>query len=63
MVGVDGTGRYTMSKCSAFLLGYKLFEIVVNKNYMDVNWKEDLKNAIKIAGCKCHKTVFLIKES
>jgi dynein heavy chain len=52
LIGVDGTGRTTMSKCSAFLMGQTFFEIQINKHYKEINWKDDLKKVIKQAGAK-----------
>jgi dynein heavy chain len=42
LVGVGGSGKQSLSKLSAFILGYEVVRIMVNTSYK----KEDLKNDI-----------------
>lgn len=52
LIGVGGSGRGSLTRLSSYIRGYQLFSIEITKNYKEVQWKDDLKKVLKMAGCK-----------
>jgi dynein heavy chain len=49
---LGGSGRASLTKLASSIRGYTLFSIEITKNYRDIQWKEDLKKVLKMAGAK-----------
>ena len=59
LVGVGGSGRQSLALLSAFISKCEVFEIEISKQYGKVEWREDMKKLLLMAGRDNVKTVFL----
>ena len=62
LVGLGGSGRQSLAKLAAFIAGFDLFRIEVNKTYGVSHWRNDLKRVLKRAGADCKQIVFLLND-
>jgi len=51
LVGVGGSGKQSLGKLSAFILGYEVMRIVVTTSYNMNDLKADIQNMFSKAGC------------
>lgn len=63
LVGVGGSGRKSLSRLAAFVAELKCFTIEISKNYRQTEFREDLKNLYRQAGCQNKPTLFLFDET
>ncbi|KAK9823872.1 hypothetical protein WJX72_006072 [[Myrmecia] bisecta] len=63
LVGVGGSGRKSLSRLATYVAEQKCFSIEISKNYRLVEFREDLKNLYRQAGCQNKPTVFLFDET
>ena len=62
-VGVGGSGRQSLSRLAAFIMGMECFQIAISKSYTQVEWQEDLKKFCRVAGGEGKPVVFLFSDS
>lgn len=63
LAGASGAGKTILSKFVSWLNGYSVFQIKAHKNYVLVNFEEDLREILKRAGCKREKICFIFDEA
>jgi dynein heavy chain len=62
LVGVGGSGKQSLSKLSAYILGMEVFRIVVSTNYGMGDLKEDIKLCFTKAGAQGNKQLFIMTD-
>ncbi|XP_076323890.1 dynein axonemal heavy chain 2-like [Tachypleus tridentatus] len=63
LIGMDGSGRKSLTRLAAYICNYSIFEVEVSRNYGIAEFREDLKNLYWQTGIKKEPTVFLFTDS
>ncbi|KAI9141400.1 dynein heavy chain and region D6 of dynein motor-domain-containing protein [Paraphysoderma sedebokerense] len=63
LLGVGGSGRQSLSKLAAYIVGMQLFQIKLTKHYRMTEFREDLKELYRQSGIYAKPTLFLISDS
>lgn len=63
LVGLGGSGRQSLTKLTAHIREYSLFQVEIQKNFSQEMWKELMQNLLKQVGLDQKETVFLISDS
>ena len=60
LIGIGGSGRQSLSRLSAYIIGFKVFQIEVTKHYRKVEFREGTYETNRARGSATVGFVFLI---
>lgn len=63
LVGVGGSGRQSLTRLSTFIVDYEIKQIEISKNYTMNEWREDMKDVLRLAGTGARPLVFLFSDT
>ena len=63
LLGIGGSGRQSLSRLASYIATYKIFQIEVVKGYGMLNWREDAKKCLMLAGIENKPTSFLFVDT
>ncbi len=62
-VGMGGSGRQSLTRLAAFIQEQEVFQIEITRTYAQVDWYDDIKKVLRMAGVKQQPTVFLFSDT
>ncbi|KAG8349154.1 putative Dynein heavy chain N terminal region 2 domain1 [Trypanosoma vivax] len=63
LVGLGGSGRYSLTRLATYMAGYTIFSIEIHKKYDLDRFHEDLRSLYKACGLKAQQKVFYFSDN
>ena len=63
LVGVGGSGRHSLTRLAAFVAGYEIVQLELNKNYKLAEFREDIKKIKRTTGDQDKPVVFMFSDN
>ncbi|KAK9478362.1 dynein heavy chain, N-terminal region 1-domain-containing protein [Lipomyces japonicus] len=63
LIGLSGSGKTTLTRFVAWMNGINVFQINAHKRYTSEDFDNDLREVLKLTGCKGQKVCFILDES
>eukprot|EP00002_Diphylleia_rotans_P006932 TRINITY_DN1638_c0_g1_i1.p1 TRINITY_DN1638_c0_g1~~TRINITY_DN1638_c0_g1_i1.p1 ORF type:complete len:4126 (-),score=976.49 TRINITY_DN1638_c0_g1_i1:597-12974(-) len=63
LLGMEGSGRQSLSRLAAHMAEYEIVELLVNKGYGIPEWHEDVKKVLFVAGLEGKSIMFLCSDT
>jgi len=63
LVGEGGAGRHSLTKLSAFIADFYLWQIEITRNYRSKEFRDDIKRWAEDSGYKNKPGVFLFSDN
>ena len=63
LVGVGGSGKRSLTKLAAFMVGYETFSITLTRGYGKLEFREDLKKLMQKTGVEGKEVAFIFTDA
>eukprot|EP00775_Hariotina_reticulata_P006671 gene6671-6895_t len=63
LVGLGGSGRQSLTRLAAYMQDMEVFQIEITKTYGPVEWRDDLRKVMRLAGEANKKVVLLFSDT
>jgi dynein heavy chain len=63
LVGVGGSGRQSLSRLASKMSDFDVYQVEIKKNYRTQEWREDIKDMMRLIGGKGNSTSFLFTDT
>jgi len=63
LVGVGGSGRQSLTRLSSKMGDNEVYQVEIKKNYRMQEWRDDMKNLLRLCGGKGQSTSFIFTDT